>query len=70
LLTHESPLTGLNAIAAYVHLGRGRFYDSAFYPEGCYGTRWHGCDRINHATRTEELRLRRTTLLEAILGRN
>jgi hypothetical protein len=46
------------------------FYDSIFYPEGHYGCRWHNCDRINHVTRTEELRLRRTTLLEAIFERN
>jgi hypothetical protein len=54
------------------------FYDSIhypdggaiFYPEGHYGCRWHDCDRINHVTRTEELRSRQTTLLEAIFGRN
>lgn len=43
------------------------FRDSIFYPEGRYGTRWHNCDRINHVTRTEELRRRRTTLLKAFL---
>jgi hypothetical protein len=44
------------------------FRDSIFYPEGHYGCRWHNCDRINHVTRTEELRPRRTTLLGAIFG--
>ena len=27
------------------------FYNSIFYLEGYYGTRWHDCDRINHVTR-------------------
>jgi hypothetical protein len=46
------------------------FYDSVFYPEGRHGCRWHDCDRVNHVTRTEEFRPRRTTLLEAIFGRD
>lgn len=44
------------------------FYDSIFYPEGRHGCRWHDCDRIKHVTRTEELRPRGTTLLDALVA--